>query len=76
MTLYTNKSFQNGSAARKVLEYNLADKAAGDREAVVEAISQGKNLEEASAPFVTDKAFEEWYTSFCNALNDAVGEQE
>ncbi len=76
MTLYTNKSFQNGSAARKVLEYNLADKAAGDREAIVEAISQGKNLEEASAPFVTDKAFEEWYTSFCNALNDAVGEQE
>lgn len=76
MTLYTNKSFKNGSAARKVLEYHLADKAAEDRETVAEAINQGKSLEEASAPFVTDEAFEGWYTSFCDALNDAVSKQE
>ena len=41
VTLYTNKSFENGSAARKVLEYNLADKAAADRMAVAEALAQG-----------------------------------
>lgn len=41
MTLYTNKSFQDGAAARKVLEYNLADKAAADREDVVQAIARG-----------------------------------
>lgn len=69
MTLYTNKSFKNGSAARKVLEYHLADQAAEDRQAVVAAMGEGKNLDEASAPYVTEEAFESWYQSFSDALN-------
>lgn len=73
LTLYTNKSFANGSAARKVLEYHLADKAAADREQVAAALEQGKTLEEAAAAYVTDEAFEEWYNSFCAALNDVAG---
>lgn len=72
MTLYTNKSFKNGSAARKVLEYNLSDKAAEDRAKVIEALEQGKTLEEASAEFVSEEAFEAWYSSFCKELNNAV----
>lgn len=72
MTLYTNKSFQNGSAARKVLEYNLADRAAEDRAAVAAALARGESLDEASAPYVTDEAFENWYNSFCDALNAAI----
>lgn len=75
LTLYTNKSFENGSAARKVLEYNLADKAAEDRASVVAALEEGKSLEEASGPYVTEEAFEEWYESFCEALNNSVSEQ-
>ena len=70
--MYTNKSFKNGSAARKVLEYNLADRAAKDRENVVAAMEQGMGLEEATAPYVTEEAFDEWYVSFCEALNEAV----
>lgn len=73
VTLYTNKSFQNGSAARKVLEYNLADKAAADREAVAQAVAQGVSVEEASAPYVTEEAFDGWYDSFCDALHAAAG---
>ena len=72
MTLYANKSFKNGSAARRVLEYNLADQAAADRESVEAALAQGKSLEEASAAYVTEEAFEKWYTSFCEALNQAA----
>lgn len=72
LTLYTNKSFENGSAARKVLEYNLADKAAQDRTDVAEMLKQGKSLEEAAGPYVTEAAFEEWYQAFCEALNAAV----
>lgn len=72
MTLYTNKSFENGYAARKVLEYNLADRAAEDRENVIAALGQGKSLEEASAKYVTEEAFEEWYVSFCEALSQAT----
>ena len=71
MTLYTNKSFQNGSAARKVLEYNLTDLAEKDRAAVAGSLAQGMSLEEASAPYVTEAAFESWYKSFCDALNAA-----
>lgn len=71
-TLYTNKSFNHGSAARKVLEYHLADKTAEDRAEVIAALEQGKSLEEASAPYITEEAFEEWYNSFCNALNNAA----
>lgn len=74
-TLYTNKSFENGSAARKVLEYHLADRAKEDRTSVVEALKQGKSLEEASAAYVTEEAFEEWYDSFCEALEAAVNKQ-
>ncbi|MCI8491092.1 MAG: extracellular solute-binding protein [Lachnospiraceae bacterium] len=71
-TLYTNKSFKNGSDARKVLEYNLADKAAEDRAAVAAALEQGADLEEASAAYITEEAFETWYTSFCDALEDVL----
>ena len=72
MTLYTSKSFKNGSAARKVLEYHLADRAAEDRAAVAAAMERGESLEEAAAPYVTQEAFEGWYESFCKALNGAV----
>lgn len=71
-TLYTNKSFENGYVARKVLEYNLADQAANDRQNVEKAVQEGKSLEEASAEFVSEEAFETWYASFCDALNQAV----
>ena len=74
MTLYTNKSFENGSAARKVLEYHLADQAAADRAVVAAALEEGKSLEEASASYVSQEAFETWYAAFCEALSSAVGE--
>lgn len=72
MTLYTNKSFKNGSAARKVLEYHLADKAKEDRAAVAAALAEGKSLAEASAAYVTEENFETWYASFSGALNAAI----
>lgn len=72
-TLYTNRSFENAYAARRVLDYHLADRAEEDRAAVAEAVARGVGLEEASAPYVTERAFQEWYDSFCGALNAAVG---
>ena len=73
LTLYTNKSFENGSAARKILEYHLADQAVQDRANVVAAMEAGESLEDASAPYVTEEAFEKWYDSFCDALHQTVG---
>ena len=76
VTLYTNKSFKQGSDARKVLEYNLSDKAAEDREAVKAKLEAGKSMEEATAAYVSDEAFETWYGAFAEALKEAAGVSE
>ena len=57
-----------------MLEYHLFDKAAADRQEVVRALSEGMSLEEASAPYTTEEAFQEWYVDFCAALNDMMGQ--
>lgn len=72
MKLYTNKAFENGGAARKVLEYHLADKASGDRGIIEEMLAEGVSLNEAAAAFNTDENFEAWYLDFVNALEAAV----
>lgn len=69
---YTPKPFENGYAARKVLDYNLSDKAAADSEAVNAAVAEGTPRAEAAAAYTSDEAFEEWYASFCDALDAAV----
>ncbi len=71
-TFYTNKAFNGGTAARKVLEYNLSDKASADREAVIALIEGGMSRQDAVAQFDTEQNFNEWVTAFENALNNAV----
>ena len=71
-TLYTNKAFDGGSAARKVLDSSLQDKAAADRLLVLERLAAGMSLEEAAAPFLTDEAFTAWLTGLQAALTEAV----
>lgn len=70
--LYTNKSFKNGSSARRILEYNLSDKAAADRAAVEAALQGGAGLEEACEQYISDKAFEQWYQSFSRELRSTI----
>lgn len=70
--LYTNKSFKNGSAARRILEYNLSDKAKQDRAAVEEALAGGAGLEDACAKYISEQAFEEWYESFSSELKKVI----
>lgn len=69
LSFYTPKCFENGYATRKVLDYDLSDKAIADREAVCEAMAQGATRAEAVAPYVTDEAFDAWYDAFCQALS-------
>ena len=71
-TFYTDKAFENGAAARKVLEYNLSDKAASDREAVLERLASGTSLDDAVSDFTDSQAFENWYNDFQSALIDAI----
>lgn len=70
--LYTNKAFEGGAAARKVLEYNLSDRAAADRQLVERRLAEGMDLEAATADLVADASFEDWFAGFETALRQAV----
>ena len=70
MSFYTTKSFNNGYATRKVLDYDLSDKAVADRAAIDEAVTNGTPRAEAVAAYDTDENFEQWYDSFCQKLNE------
>ena len=71
---YTTKNFTNAYATRKVLDYNLSDKAAADMDAIKAAMAEGESREEAIAPYLTDEAFDQWYEDFCDALKEAYGQ--
>lgn len=70
--LYTNKAFENGASARKVLEYQLSDKAATDREVVEKRLKEGQSIGEATADFVKEEAFQKWYRTFKQQLEQAI----
>lgn len=70
--LYTTKAFENGGKARNVLEYAMSDKAAADREVVVQRMAQGLSLEEAVAEFELDDNFDAWYEETLQRLQEFV----
>ncbi len=69
-TSYTPKCFSNGYDTRKVLDYDLSDKAIADKAAIDEAVAAGTLREEATAPYVTDEAFESWYEALLQTLEE------
>ena len=71
--LYTTKAFAGGAAARKVLEYDLSDKAAADRAAVEQRIAAGESAADAQAEFLTDEAFAAWYQGLLGQLKTYEG---
>ncbi len=70
---YSGECPSVSNSVRKVLTYNLSDKASADRKAVEAALALGSSLEQAIAPYTTDAAFDEWYENFTSALNGAAG---
>lgn len=66
--LYTNKAFEGGSNARKVLEYSLSDKAASDREQVEAFLSEGSSLDEAVKDFISQESFDIWFEGVTKEL--------
>jgi len=70
--LYTNKAFDGGADARKVLENDLQDMAATDRAAVEGLIDGGLSREDAVAMFDTEERFELWVDSLTAQLLEAV----
>lgn len=71
-SLYTNKAFQGGTAARGVLETSMSDKAAADHLAIQDKIESGMNRAEAIAPYDSDENFQAWFSSLKQALNESI----
>lgn len=69
---YTSKNFDNGYQTRKVLDYNLSDRAVADRAAVEEAIAAGEDREEVLKKYISEESFDNWYQGFCEALAQAA----
>ncbi len=74
-SFYTSKCFANGYATRKILDYNLADRVAADKAAIDEAVAAGADRTEATAEYLTDAAFDQWYEEFVQALNESAHKQ-
>ena len=70
--MYSTKAFRGRGPARVVLERNLQDKAAADREAVISLINGGAAREAAIAQFNTQENFNNWLEDLTNQLNEAV----
>lgn len=73
---YVPGCFENSYQARKVLDYNLKDKAVADAEAINSEVAAGTSRDEAVAPYITEEAFDSWYEEFVSALTEAAGLQE
>ena len=71
--LYTPKAFADGTSARNVLEYSMSDLASADRETVKARLDDGQSLEEATAEFVSDGYFEDWYQKTLSELQALAG---
>ncbi len=71
-SFYTPKCFENGYATRKILDYDLSDKAAEDKAKVDEMVAGGMSRAEATALFTTDEAFEQWYEQWNTKLEAAA----
>ena len=54
------------------MEYALGDSAKEARQVVVQRLEEGKTLEEAVADFISEEAFEEWYTETKQALEEVL----
>ncbi|WP_243125223.1 extracellular solute-binding protein [Clostridium transplantifaecale] len=70
--LYTNKAFDGGSKARKVLEYDLSDKAVADREQVKTLLAEGLSLEDAVKDYISEESFDLWFSSVKQKLEACV----
>lgn len=75
MEFYTTRCFANGYATRKVLDFSLSDKAEADKAAIDAQVAAGTSRKEATAPYLTEEAFEAWYQVFCQALEEKAHPQ-
>ena len=71
-SMYTNKAFEGGVSARKVLEYHMTDQANEVLAKIRERTDKGEARETVLAEYTGDAAFTAWLESFTRALQEAL----
>lgn len=71
--LYVAKPFDNTSETRNFIGEYIQNTAQTDFAEADERISGGEDREKVLEDYVSDKAFEEWYSEFSAGLRDASG---
>ena len=71
--LYTTKAFDNGAKLRTELEECLKNKATEDRQAVMKAINEGKDIDSLWSLYDSQDYFNKWYQETYQVLKDIVG---
>ncbi|MEG2677506.1 MAG: extracellular solute-binding protein [Oscillospiraceae bacterium] len=67
--LYTNKAFEGGYGARRIVEYSMIDLVNADLEQINTMVASGMRRSDAVAQFTTDEHFEQWLQQFTDKLN-------
>lgn len=68
--MYTTKAFENGAAARNVLNVAMSDLAVADREIVKARLAAGMSLEEATEEFCSNAYFKAWFEMTKKSLQE------
>lgn len=74
-SLYTMKPFETASEVRDYLGNYIQDTAEASYQEVMEKISEGADREEVIAEYISDSAFETWFSEFSSAMESMVNKQ-
>lgn len=72
-TLYAMPPFKNSADVRTFLESYIQDSAQSAYDDAWAKIDGGDDRDTVIAEYTDDKAFDTWYDSFCNGLDEALG---
>lgn len=71
-SLYTMKPFETAGEVRDYLGNYIQETADHDYALVLEKIEEGASRDEASAEFISDEAFENWFSEFNTSLESMI----
>lgn len=74
-TLYTNKAFENGDLARKIIDSTFDDKLENDINVINKLVADGMSRNEAVAMFNTQENFDEWFNGLTSDLEALIREE-
>lgn len=74
-SFYSYPSFKNATELRDVLEESLSASCQADKKAVDKKVAKGVSRAKAQATYISDEAFDSWYTKLVESLQSTLDKQ-